>query len=216
MQGARAALHRAIPERSWHPSPTHAQSRREAADMISDETAYRRYLRGDQEAADLMVERHGDALMLYISACIKDMHEAEDLMIEAFARIFAKERPIRGEGAFKAYLYRTARNLALRHLKKHRFIPLRIEALNFEPQFDRPVEAELDRSEDRRQLYLALRKLKPEYREALYLVYFAGLSYRSSGAVMGKSETQITNLVHRGKRSLKQILEREGFTYADE
>ena len=59
-------------------------------------------------------------------------------------------------------------------------------------------------------------KLKPEYREALYLVYFAGLSYRSAGAVMGKSETQITNLVHRGKRSLKQILEREGFTYADE
>lgn len=184
--------------------------------MISDETAYRRYLCGDEKAADLLVEKYGDALTLYISACIKDMDEAEDLMIEAFARIFAKERPITGAGAFKAYLYRTARNLALRHCRKHRFIHLRYDEINFEPQFDTPVEAELDRIEDRRQLRAALLKLKPEYREALYLVYLEQLSYRNAGAVMGKSESQITNLVHRGKQSLKQILEREGFTDADE
>ena len=78
------------------------------------------------------------------------------------------------------------------------------------------MEAELGRSENRRQLYAALLKLNPEYREALYLVYLEQLSYRNAGAVMGKSETQITNLVHRGKQSLKQILKREGFTLADE
>lgn len=184
--------------------------------MISDEAAYRRYLCGDQKAADLLVEKYGDALTLYINACIRDMDEAEDLMIEAFARIFAKERPITGAGAFKAYLYKTARNLALRHIRKHRFICLHIDELRFEPQIDAPVEAELGRSEDRRQLYAALLKLNPEYREALYLVYLEQLSYRNAGAVMGKSETQITNLVHRGKQSLKQILKREGFTLADE
>ena len=184
--------------------------------MISDETAYRRYLNGEQKAADLLVERHGDALTLYINGYLRDMHEAEDLMIEAFARIFAKERPITGAGAFKAYLYRTARNLALRHRKRRRFICLRIDELSFEPQDDVLTDTELDRSEQRSQLNAALRKLKPEYREALYLVYFADLSYRSAAAVMGKSEAQITNLVHRGKRSLKLILEREGFTHADE
>ena len=72
--------------------------------MISDETAYRRYLDGDQKAADLLVEKYGDALTLYINGYIKDIHEAEDLMIEAFSQIFAKERPIGGEGSFKAYL----------------------------------------------------------------------------------------------------------------
>ena len=49
--------------------------------MISDEAAYRRYLCGDQKAADLLVEKYGDALTLYINACIRDMDEAEDLMI---------------------------------------------------------------------------------------------------------------------------------------
>lgn len=184
--------------------------------MTSDETAYRRYLDGEQEAADLLVEKYADALTLYIGGYIKDIHEAEDLMIEAFSRIFAKERPITGEGAFKAYLYKTARNLAWRHIKKHRLIFLHFTELDFEPQSDVLADTELYRSERSRQFYSALEKLKAEYREAFYLVYFEDMSYRNAAAVMHKSEAQITKLVYRGKQSLKSILEQEGFIYADE
>ena len=190
--------------------------RREAANIISDETVYRRYLDGEQNAADLLVEKYGDPLTLYINGYLKDMHEAEDLMIEAFSQIFAKERPITGEGSFQAYLYKTARNLALRHRKKHRLSFLRFDELDFEPQSGVPADTELYRSERSHQLYAALDKLKAEYREALYLVYFEDMSYRSAAAVMNKSEGQITKLVYRGKQSLKAILEQEGFTYADD
>ena len=41
------------------------------------------------------MERYGDALIFYINGYIKDLHDAEDLMIEAFSLLFAKERPIR-------------------------------------------------------------------------------------------------------------------------
>ena len=62
--------------------------------MISDEMAYRQYLDGQEQAADLLVERYGDPLVYYLHGYLKDLHEAEDLMIEAFAQIFAKARPI--------------------------------------------------------------------------------------------------------------------------
>ena len=184
-------------------------------DMISDETAYRRYLDGEQKAADLLVERYGDALTLYINGYIKDIHEAEDLMIEAFSQLFAKERPIEGVGSFKAYLYKTARHLALRHKQKHRLAFLCLDELDFEPQSNTLIDTDLLRSERDRQLYDALEKLKAEYREALYLVYFEDMSYRDAATVMNKSESQITKLIYRGKQSLKVILEQEGFTYAD-
>lgn len=189
---------------------------KEAAGIVSDELAYQQYLDGEDAAADPLVEKYGDALTLYISGYINDPHEAEDLMIEAFARLFAKERPIRGEGSFKAYLYKTARNLALRHRQGRWHAFLRLDELSFEPQSDVLADTALLRSEQNRQLYRALEGLKAEYREALYLVYFERMSYRSAGAVMGKSEQQITNLVHRGKQSLKAVLEQEGFVYADE
>lgn len=183
--------------------------------MISDETAYQRYLNGEENAADLLVEKYSNALILYINGYIKDIHESEDLMIEAFSRIFAKERPITGEGGFKAYLYKTARNLAIRHKQKHRHFFLWIEELDFELQSDVLTDTELLRSERDQQLYHALGNLKAEYREALYLVYFENMSYQEAAAVMVKTELQITKLVYRGKRSLKTLLEREGFVYED-
>lgn len=197
------------------PSAPAGTPRKGAADMISDEAAYRRYLDGEEKAAEPLVERYGDALTLYINGYIQDIHEAEDLMIEAFSRIFAKERPIRGEGSFKAYLYTTARHLALRHRQKHRFALLRLDELDFEVHSDALTDTALLHSERDRQLYAALEQLKAEYREVLYLVYFESMSYRDAAAVMHKSEGQITKLVYRGKQSLKEILEREGFVYAD-
>ena len=73
--------------------------------MISDEMAYRQYLSGREQAADLLVERYGDPLVYYLHGYLKDLHEAEDLMIEAFSQLFAKARPIGGAGSFKAYLW---------------------------------------------------------------------------------------------------------------
>lgn len=182
--------------------------------MNTDESLYERYINGDEKAAEPLVEKYGDALTLYINGYVKDMHEAEDLMIEAFSRLFAKARPISGDGSFKAYLYKTARNLALRHKQKHRILFLHLEDLEFEPQSEALADTDLYRDERRKALTKALDTLKAEYREALYLVYFEEMSYRSAAAVMGKNEQQVTNLVYRGKQSLKTILEKEGFQYA--
>ena len=158
--------------------------------MISDETAYRRYLDGEQKAADLLVERYGDALTLYINGYIKDIHEAEDLMIEAFSQLFAKERPIEGVGSFKTYLYKTARHLALRHKQKHRLAFLCLDELDFEPQSNTLIDTDLLRSERDRQLYDALEKLKAEYREALYLVYFEATAMRQRSRTKVKARSR--------------------------
>lgn len=58
--------------------------------MISDEMAYRQYLDGKEESADILVERYGDALTYYINGYIHDIHESEDLMIEALHRFLQR------------------------------------------------------------------------------------------------------------------------------
>ena len=63
-------------------------------------------------------------------------------------------------------------------------------------------------------LHICMDELKADYREALYLTYFEGMSYRQAAEIMGKSEKQITNMVYRGKARLRGLLEREGITNA--
>ena len=180
--------------------------------MILDETAYRRYLDGEQKAADLLVECYGDGLTRYINGYIRDIQEAEDLMIEAFAQMFVKRRPVSEDGSFRAYLYKTARRLAGKAIKKHR-IHIGLEELPFELPGEALAETSLFENERKKQLYEALEELKPDYQEALYLVYFEDMSYRDTAEVMGRSESQIKNLVHRGKKSLKELLGKNGFEY---
>lgn len=177
--------------------------------VLTDEEAYGQYFCGEEDAAELLIKKYGDPLVFYINGYIKDMHEAEDLMIEAFSNLFVKKRPIREPGSFKAYLYKTAHNLALRHKQKYRIPFLHLDELTFEPPSEVLVDTEFLRTEDNKMLYLALKKLKQEYREALYLVYFENMSYRDAASVMGKSEAQITKLIYHGKQNLKSILEQE-------
>lgn len=180
-----------------------------------DEEAYRRSLKGDGEAAEMLVERYGDALTFYVNGYIHDMHEAEDIMIEAFAQMFAKERPVTRKGSFRAYIYKTARNLALRHKRRSRVF-VSMDELTFEMPHSDTADSHILEKEQKTSLYRAMSQLKAEYREALYLVYSQDMSYKEAGVIMRKSESQITKLVYRGRQRLKAILENEGFRYEND
>ena len=80
----------------------------------------------------------------------------------------------------------------------------------------RLLAEEVVRTKERsRILHVCMDEMNPDYREALYLTYFEGMSYAQAAQVMGKTVKQITNMVYRGKKSLRRLLEREGITNAE-
>ena len=99
--------------------------------MTCDEALYRQYLSGDDEGLNALMKKYGDPLTLYIDGYLHDVHEAEELMLDVFAYLFTKKPRIR-DGGFKAYLYKAARHMALRHKSKRK--PLfSLDALTNEP-----------------------------------------------------------------------------------
>ena len=78
------------------------------------------------------------------------------------------------------------------------------------------IEEVIKDRERSRMLHLCMGRLHKEYREALYLTYFEGLSYAQAAEVMGKSVKQVTNMVYRGKQRLRELLEKEGITHAEQ
>ena len=182
----------------------------EVNDMISDEELYRQYISGDETGLDELMKKYGDPLTLYINGYLHDVHEAEDLMIEAFSYLFTKKPRIR-DGGFKAYLYKTARHMALRHKSRQRLF-FNLDDLTEEPDGQILVEEVVQTKERDQILHFCMDELNPDYRESLYLTYFEGMSYLQAAEVMGKSVKQITNMVYRGKERLRGLLEREGIT----
>ena len=106
--------------------------------MISDEELYRQYLSGDETGLVELMKKYGNPLTLYINGYLHDIHEAEDLMIEVFSYLFSKRPPIR-DGGFRAYLYKAARHMALRHksIRRHHFC---LDDLTKEPEGGKLVD----------------------------------------------------------------------------
>ena len=181
--------------------------------MTADEALYRRYLDGDDDGLDALIKKYGDPLTLYIDGYLHDAHEAEELMLDVFAYLFTKKPRIR-DGGFKAYLYKAARHTALR--RKSRRKPLfSLDGLANEPDGQLLAEEVVRTAERNRILHFCMAEMNPDYREVLYLTYFEDMSYAQAAEVTGKTVKQITNMVYRGKESLRRLLEREGITNAE-
>ena len=182
--------------------------------MGKDEVLFAAYLGGEEKALHVLIERYGNALTLYINNYIHDIHEAEDLMIEAFSRVIrAKPRFIKS--GFKSYLYKTARNLSLRHADNRLRHPcFSLEDFGDEPESKLLVEAVVQTEEQRRILCQCMEQLNADYCEALYLMYFEEMSYAQAAQVMGKTTKQIDHLLERGKKALRWLLEQEAITDA--
>ena len=80
----------------------------------NDDELYRRFREGEVSAIEELMKRYGDSLTIFINGYLHNMQDAEDMTVEAFARIVLKKPAIR-MGGFKAYLFKIARNLAARH-----------------------------------------------------------------------------------------------------
>ena len=184
--------------------------------MQNDDTLYRLFLAGETSAYDALMIRHGDSLTFYLNGYLHSWQDAEDLMIEAFARIMVRKPRIR-EGGFKAYLFKTARNLAARfHTKASRAEIFSLEGMENEIAAGLSPENSLEDQERTRILHLCLTRIDPQLREALWLVYFNDLSYADAAAVMGVSRKRVDKLLQRGKAIMRAELAKEGITNAYE
>ena len=183
--------------------------------MPGDDELYRQFLDGDNRSYEELMIRYGDSLTAYLNGYLHNWQAAEDLMIEAFARVMVKRPVLRVTNGFKAYLYKTARHLAARfHDRK-----TRVQEFSFDEMGEEGLEhwlaAGREPDGEREQiLHLCLGRIDPELKEAIWLVYLEEMSYKEAAQVMGVTAKRIDNLLARGKTHLRRELEKEGLTHA--
>lgn len=183
---------------------------------LSDDELYSNFIQGQTECFDELTICYGDALVIYLNGILHNMQDAEDIMVETFARILVKKPAIRS-GGFKAYLYRTAHNLAINLLKKNR----RRETFSLDGceeilRTSDSATKTIDDTERDDILHLCMEKIDPVLKEVLFLIYFEELSYKEAAAVMRISPKRVDKLLQTAKKHLKKELSKEGIDHAYE
>lgn len=181
-------------------------------------TLYKRFLDGDKQALEALIELYRRGLLRFIYGYVKDAFLAEDILEDTFIEIyFRRSFKDTGEASFKTYLYTIARNKSLNALKKRkRKREISIEALPLETEYflsGADTESLAENARRKKIVHAAISRLKEEYREVLLLRFFDGLSPERIAQVTKRGKKQVYNLIARGKTALKEILTAEGFSY---
>jgi RNA polymerase sigma-70 factor (sigma-E family) len=127
---------------------------------------------------------------------------AEDLVHEAFVRLFGRFRDLRHPEAFRSYLRTTVVNLSRSHFR-HRSV----ERAYLEREGRRAPAAGPDLP-GKRDLWESLQGLRPRQRAAIVLRYYEDLTEAQTAEVLGCAVGTVKSLVSRGLEQLRTELSR--------
>lgn len=177
---------------------------------------YRRFLSGDNGGLVEIIREYKDGLIFYLRGFTDDILQAEELAEDTFVRLVTKRPRFNQRSKFKTWLYTIGRNIALDHARrKTRYVELSYGEYPEIANEEASLEQVYIQEERSILLHRAMRELKPEYRQILWLVYFEGFTNREAAAIMKRSVHSVETLVYRAKRALRARLDEEDFIYEE-
>ena len=178
--------------------------------MPGDEEAIERLVlaaqRGDPWAFGRIFDLYHERVYRFIASRVGNPSDAEDLTQVVFVKALEALPRYEARGVpFGGWLFRLARNTVIDHHRtRHEHAELDAVARRADGAAG-PEAIALARG-DLEAVARALAGLTDEQREAIELRFFAGLSAREAGEVMGRQEGTIRGLQFRGIAALRRAL----------
>ncbi len=155
-----------------------------------------------REAFDRHVTEHADGAYRHALWLVRDPATAEELVQEAFTRAWQSRQTPLDRQEFRPWIHRIVGNLCRSHLRRQRIWQgLRL----WSPGPEDPL-AEFERRNGDPDLVVAIRRLRPRDRTAVYLFYYEDRPASEVAVALGISEGATRVLLHRALQRLRELL----------
>lgn len=198
-------------------SPRASNQAASDAEAELDQSLILRAQAGDQAAFRRLVERHQRRAFGIAVALVRDEEDANEVVQEAFIRVYRGLSQFHGGSSFFTWLYRIVTNLSIDVMRRpaRREQPLGDELereLDASPALVRGFDAsdpfvELHRSELRSVIEKALDELPPYHRGVIVMREIQGMSYEEMASAMNVSKGTIMSRLFHARRKLEKALE---------
>ena len=162
--------------------------------------------KGDERAYGQLVDRHMDRSLAFAQRVLGSRAEAEDVLQEAFLRVWKKAPTWTDDGArFSTWFYRVVLNLCIDRKRKpaHAALPD-----DFEYADDSPIaDEQLEETQASELVEKALAALPDRQREAVVLCYYQGLSNKEAAEILSVRVKALESLLVRARKNLLVLLD---------
>lgn len=185
-------------------------TRAHASDDLEEKRLLQQVAHGDERALSRLYQRYGDVLFSLALSITRDAHEAEEVVQDAFLRIWNKAHTYDPSGArpFR-WVFHITKRLAISRLrsKARRYIPTSEDDPTFSRQLTFDDLEKRASSEEREAVRRALHDLPDDQRECLELALFSGLTHQEISDASLRPLGTVKAWIRRGMQQLKEALQ---------
>jgi RNA polymerase sigma-70 factor (ECF subfamily) len=164
-----------------------------------------RYLSGDIDAFNELMDAHQDRVFGICLRMLRDREAALDATQDTFLTVFRKADKFQARAAFSTWLYRVAVNTCYDHLRRQK----RKQADSL-PEGHDPVDVQSTDAftavELRPDIEAALGSLNPEFRSAVVLVDLMGMSLEQASDTLDVPTGTVKSRLFRARKQLAKVL----------
>lgn len=164
-----------------------------------------RYLEGDLDAFNELMDAHEDRVFAICIRMLQDREAALDATQDTFLTVFRKADRYKAQAAFSTWLYRVAVNTCYDHLRRRKRKQTERLPETHDPADPSAADA-FGSVEVRPDIDAALAELSPEFRAAVVLVDLQGMSLEQAGDTLDIPMGTVKSRLFRARKQLAESL----------
>jgi len=159
---------------------------------------------GDKEAFNHIFNMFYKRVCFFAAGIVNE-DGAEDIVQDAFVKLWERRRGFDSLNAVKAFLYLTTKNSCI-NTYKHQKVIDRFQSFQVEVAEESNIIYRLIEAEVLEEVQQAVQQLPQSYRKVIYLSYFQGLSNQETADYLNVSINTVKTQKVRSLRILREIL----------
>ena len=185
--------------------------------MIDEPMLIEKIKKGDTHAFSELVKAYDKKALNFAYRMLRDLHEAEDAVQEAFLRVFDKIHTFHGNSSFSTWFYTILNNICLDMLRKRARggdVVSITQASNDDHEYELQIEDTADGPFELLQKKSALKlvdkalsKVSDEHRAVIVMRDINGLEYEEIAKILNVSLGTVKSRISRARYALRKILE---------
>lgn len=163
--------------------------------QLTDQMLVQRYITGDNEAFDCLLDRHKDRLYNYIYFTLRNPDLTEDFFQETFVKAIMtlKQGRYTESGKFFPWLTRIAHNLIIDYYRQENHMSVshreetEFDLLQEQDQMANHTEAEMVNEQTLKDVRRLMNHLPDSQREVVFMRFYQDLSFKEIAEITGVS-----------------------------
>ncbi|RLD58326.1 MAG: RNA polymerase subunit sigma-24 [Bacteroidetes bacterium] len=186
------------------------------AQSLSDKELISKYIQGDHNSFEVLIQRHQNRIYAYILMITKNKELADDVFQDTFIKVIKTMRAgsYNEEGKFLQWVMRIAHNLIIDHFRKSNRMPVIDNSKNenfniFDTLIikEKSIEEQMITDQIHKDVRKIIEYLPDEQREVLYMRHFAEMSFKDIAEVTNVSINTALGRMRYALINLRKLIE---------